>query len=149
MARAERKARKMTRSENAVAGVHRTNEFLRHQAAPMFENKGITSQQYNVLRILRGAGQAGLPTLEVGNRMVQNTPGTTRLLDRLEGARFIERRRSPTDRRLQLCFITDAGHDLLDELDPLTREHCAQIMAPLTAAEATTLMELLERIRKS
>jgi MarR family transcriptional regulator, organic hydroperoxide resistance regulator len=143
-----KKARKMSLAEDAVISVYRTNEFLRHQAAPIFETEGITAQQYNVLRILRGAGAGGLSTQELGARMVQNTPGVTRLLDRLESKRLVTRRRPDTDRRIQLCSITDVGSDLLAALDPKARRSADKAMSVLSSEEATTLMQLLERIRR-
>jgi DNA-binding MarR family transcriptional regulator len=98
----------MSLAEKAVTSVYRTNEVLRRHAAPIFESEGISAQQYNVLRVLRGAGGHGLPAQELGARMLQNTPGVTRLLDRLESKGFVTRRRPDIDRRLQLCSITTA-----------------------------------------
>jgi MarR family transcriptional regulator, organic hydroperoxide resistance regulator len=145
--RPPKKARKMSLAEEAVISVYRTNEFLRHQAAPIFETEGITAQQYNVLRILRGAGAGGLSTQELGARMVQNTPGVTRLLDRLESKHLVKRRRPDTDRRVQLCSITGVGSDLLKALDPKARQSADNAMSALSNEEAITLMRLLERIR--
>jgi DNA-binding MarR family transcriptional regulator len=147
ISRPPKKARKMSLAEDAVISVYRTNEFLRHQAAPIFEADGITAQQYNVLRILRGAGPGGLSTQELGARMVQNTPGVTRLLDRLESKHLVTRRRPDTDRRVQLCSITDVGSDLLGTLDPKARLSADKAMSVLSSEEMVTLMQLLERIR--
>jgi DNA-binding MarR family transcriptional regulator len=146
--RPPKKARKMSLAQDAVISVYRTNEFLRHQAAPIFETEVITAQQYNVLRILRGAGAGGLSTQEIGARMVQNTPGVTRLLDRLESKRLVTRRRPDTDRRVQLCSITDVGSELLEDLDPPMRQSADRAMSVLSNEEAITLMQLLERIRR-
>lgn len=144
-ARAE-KAPPMSLAEEAVISVYRTNEYLRYRAFPIFEAKGITAQQYNVLRILRGAGPNGLPTLELGTRMVHNTPGVTRLLDRLEAKGLVARQRSDSDRRLQLCYIAPAGLKLLHELDPLARESADALMFPLSPLEQRTLMRLLAKV---
>ncbi len=142
-----RKVRPMSLAEEAVISVYRANEFLRHQAAPIFEAEGITAQQYNVLRILRGAGTDGLANQELGARMVQNTPGVTRLLDRLEAKGLVTRRRPDTDRRLQLCTITQAGAALLEQLDPAARQSADQAMSVLSSDEVKMLKQLLERIR--
>ena len=73
-----------SRSQEASLGLFRTADLLRRRFHAVLEPKGITQQQYNVLRILRGAGDGGLPTLTIAERMVERTPGITRLLDRLE-----------------------------------------------------------------
>src|SRR5688500_3938837 len=73
-----------SRTQEGVIARMRTADVLLRALARVVEPHGITLQQYNVLRILRGAGAEGLPTLEVGVRMIEETPGVTRLLDRLE-----------------------------------------------------------------
>jgi DNA-binding MarR family transcriptional regulator len=111
-------------AHEAVVGLLRTADLVRRQAATLVEPHGITLQQFNVLRILRGAGGDGLPTLEVANRMVEETPGITRLLDRLEKKGLIRRQRCPRDRRQHLCWITAAGQALLQKMDaPIARTH--------------------------
>ena len=75
-----------------------------------------------MLRILRGAGDEGLPTLEVGARMMEQTPGVTRLLDRLEAKGLVRRQRCPKDRRQHLCWITAEGQRPARQLDqPMSR----------------------------
>ncbi|HMA16962.1 MAG TPA: MarR family transcriptional regulator [Thermoanaerobaculia bacterium] len=91
--------------------------MLRRVLSECTEAGGITLQQYNVLRILRGAGEEGLPTLEIAGRMIERAPGVTRLIDRLEKKGFAERRRCSPDRRQILCFITEAGLRILAKLD--------------------------------
>src|SRR5215470_7514740 len=95
----------------------RTADLVRRHATALIEPQGITLQQYNVLRILRGAGADGLPTLEVADRMIEQTPGVTRLLDRLEAKQLVRRQRCPKDRRQHLCWITPKGLALLRKLD--------------------------------
>src|SRR4029077_205344 len=70
-------------AHEAVVGLMRTADLVRRHMTALVEPHGITLQQFNVLRILRGAGDDGLPTLEVAERMVEQTPGVTRLLDRI------------------------------------------------------------------
>jgi DNA-binding MarR family transcriptional regulator len=135
----------MSLAEKAVTSVYRTNEVLRRHAAPIFESEGISAQQYNVLRVLRGAGGHGLPAQELGARMLQNTPGVTRLLDRLESKGFVTRRRPDIDRRLQLCSITTAGTELLESLDPRARKNARDFLSVLSKDEVQTLMQLLQR----
>ena len=117
--RAELKQRKPFRSpaEELSVGLLRTADVLRRVLSECTEAGGITLQQYNVLRILRGAGEEGLPTLEIAGRMIERAPGVTRLIDRLEKKGFAERRRCSPDRRQILCFITEAGLRILAKLD--------------------------------
>ena len=105
----------------------------------------LTLQQYNVLRILRGAGEAGLPTLAIGERMIERTPGITRLLDRLEKKKLVQRERSDTDRRQVVVRITRTGRELLARLDPVLDTLDDETL-PLGQAELRALLPLLERI---
>jgi DNA-binding MarR family transcriptional regulator len=82
-----------------VVTLLRRADQLRSLLVQVVEPHGITLQQYNVLRILRGAGAQGLPTLEIAARMIEHSPGITRLLDRLEAKRLVRRRHCPRDRR--------------------------------------------------
>src|SRR3954464_7323590 len=100
-----------------AVGILRTAAVLERHYNQIVTKRGITIQQYNVLRILRGAGAAGMPTLVIRDRMIHEAPGITRLVDRLEQAGLARRERQATDRRQVLCFITDAGAGLLDDLD--------------------------------
>jgi DNA-binding MarR family transcriptional regulator len=111
-------------ASDTVATLMRAADLARRQMNAVVEPHGLTLQQFNVLRILRGAGGDGLPTLEVANRMVEETPGITRLLDRLEKKGLIRRQRCPRDRRQHLCWITAAGQALLQKMDaPIARTH--------------------------
>src|SRR5262249_27588175 len=92
------------RQEGAVA-LMRTADQLRHLLDKCLEPAGITTQQYNVLRILRGARPERLPTLEIAERMIERTPGITRLLDRLEAKQLVHRERFSSDRRQVLCTV--------------------------------------------
>jgi DNA-binding MarR family transcriptional regulator len=104
-------------AHEAIVGLLRTADLIRRQAAALVEPHGITIQQFNVLRILRGAGDEGLPTLEVADRMIEQTPGVTRLLDRLEAKELVRRQRCPKDRRQHLCWITGKGLAVLEKID--------------------------------
>src|SRR6476659_6067152 len=111
-----------SREQQACVGLLRTAEAVKRSLAHVIEPHGITPQQYNVLRILRGAGPDGLPTLTIGERMIEQTPGVTRLIDRLERKRLVARSPCATDRRRVFCVITEKGLELLRELDePVNR----------------------------
>lgn len=101
----------------AVLGVVRTAARFEGEIAEALRPHGLTGTQYNVLRILRGAGPGGLCRYEVADRLVTPGPDVTRLLDRLEDAGLTSRSRDPEDRRQVRAQITDAGLALLAELD--------------------------------
>ena len=86
-------------AHEAVLALMRTADVVRRQIAAVVEPSGVTIQQYNVLRILRGGGSDGVPTLEVGARMVEQTPGITRLLDRLEAKQLVRRQAEQREHR--------------------------------------------------
>jgi DNA-binding MarR family transcriptional regulator len=126
-----------------------SNSFARFVAVfaiPVFDQQGITSQQYNVLRILRGAGLGG-PTLDIAERMIEQAPGITRLLDRLEGKKLVRRERPSDNRRQVLCFITKPGLDLLHKLDTPVRNKVNQALHQLDESEIEELIRLLELAR--
>jgi MarR family transcriptional regulator, organic hydroperoxide resistance regulator len=134
-------------AEEAALGLLRTSDVLHRSLADVAQPHGITLQQYNVLRILRGAGLEGLPTLEIGARMIEEAPGITRLVDRLERKTLVERHRCPKDARRVLCRITSAGAKLLRELDRPMRRASDAFFAPLREAEARRLIHLLDAVR--
>ena len=134
-------------AHEAVVALMRTADLVRRRLAGVVEPHGITLQQYNVLRILRGGGPEGVPTLEVANRMVEQTPGITRLLDRLEAKGLVRRQRCPKDRRQHLCWITPSGSALLERLDaPVVAAGEASLKA-LRHQERAGFIRLLDAIR--
>ena len=132
--------------ELAVSLLH-TADHVRRQVAAAIAPSGLTVQQFNVLRILRGAGDAGLPTLEVADRMVEQTPGITRLLDRLEAKDLVRRQRCPKDRRQHLCWITPRGQAMLEQLDEPSLRASEACVVHLSRGDQATLLRLLEAIR--
>src|SRR5882672_6013495 len=103
--------------QEALLSIERTAAVLLHRAAEAFKPFDITPTQYNVLRILRGAGRDGLCRNEVRERLVSPVPDVTRLIDRLEDAGLVERERDEEDRRLVTTRITKNGLGLLAQLD--------------------------------
>ena len=138
-----------SREQQAVLGLLRTADAIKRSLAHVVEPHGITPQQYNVLRILRGAGADGLPTLTIGERMVEQTPGVTRLIDRLERKGLVARTPCPKDRRRVFCQITPKGLDLLDELDEPVNRWDVQAVSILPASDVDSLIKLLDRVRGS
>src|SRR5260370_2644410 len=105
-----------SRQQDAVVSILRTANYLDRFCSPVFDQQGITSQQYNVLRILRGAGLGGLPPLDIAERMIEQAPGITRLLDRLERKNLVRRERRPQTPPSLLFFITPPHLHLLHKL---------------------------------
>ena len=135
-------------AEEAVVTLVATANRVRERLSEPIERAGITQQQYNVLRILRGAGEAGIPTLDIAARMLDRSPGVTRLLDRLESRRLVRRRRCPTDARQVLCYSTAEGLRLLAALDAPVTETAVRCLAPL-GARTEALIALLDELRAS
>jgi DNA-binding MarR family transcriptional regulator len=135
-------------SEEALVSILRTAAVLRRAIAQRVEPYGISPAQYNVLRILRGAGEKGLATLEVRERLIEEAPGITRLIDKLEEAGYVRRDRKGGDRRKVHCCITPSGLALLDAMDTLVQETTMLVSDGLPAAdEQRALIELLAKVR--
>src|SRR3954462_5079474 len=134
-------------AEEVVVSILRTAAVVQRNLAQVVEAQGITIQQYNVLRILRGAGEAGLPTLAIRDRMVEEAAGITRLLDKLESAGHVVRERSTPDRRQVLCHITPKGASLVQALDRPMDEATQRCGLNLDDAERAQLVELLGAVR--
>jgi DNA-binding MarR family transcriptional regulator len=138
-----------SREQEATLGLLRTADAVKRSLAQVIEPHGITPQQYNVLRILRGAGSDGIPTLTIAERMIEQTPGVTRLVDRLERKGLVVRTPCPKDRRRVYCRITAKGLDLLKELDDPVNRWDSQAVSVLPPSELDTLVDLLDRVRAS
>lgn len=133
--------------EEADLNIIRTANVLTDDFEKMLKPYGITGTQYNVLRILRGAGPAGLCRNEVSARMLTRMPDATRLLDRMEEAGLVVRARSEHDRRLVATQITTKGRRLVDSLDEVaTRQH-ARALGHLSDQQLKTLVKLLTLAR--
>ena len=137
-----------TSAEEALVSVLRSAAVLRHALGQQLDPFGISMAQYNVLRILRGAGADGLPTLAVRARLVEEAPGITRLIDKLESAKLVRRDRSGKDRRTVRCQITPAGHELLAQADEQVRIVQEIVANGLpTESDRIVLVDLLARLR--
>ncbi len=124
-----------------------TADRARRVSAETIEPHGITGQQYNVLRILRGAEPEGLPTLTIADRMIEQAPGMTRMIDRLEAKGLAARTRRSKDRRCVHCRITPRGLTLLAQLDKPVDESNKAVFAALGRRELAHLVRLLHRVR--
>lgn len=135
-----------SREEAAYLDLVRTTDALSRQLVPVLKERDLSSTQYNVLRILRGAPE-GLPCGEIGNRMITRDPDITRLLDRLEKRGLIARHRETTDRRTVIAGITSAGRKLLKELDKPVQEAHRRLLGHLGAKRLRALSTLLGACR--
>jgi DNA-binding MarR family transcriptional regulator len=134
-------------AEEAILNIQRTASVLAQSMGECLKPHGISETQYNALRILRGAGAAGLACQEIGDRMIRRDPDITRLLDRLEGRKLIERARSKEDRRVVVTRITAEGLKLLSSLDAEARELPKKVLGHLGEKKLRLLIGLLERAR--
>jgi DNA-binding MarR family transcriptional regulator len=133
--------------EEAYLNMQRTANALSDQIGDLLRAHQLTPPQYNVLRILRGAGEQGLTASEIGERMITRDPDVTRLVDRLEKRGLVERWRCTHDRRVVWTRVSPAGLAAIEPLDgPLHELHVAQL-AHLGADKLRTLVALLEEAR--
>ena len=136
------------REQEVALNLLRTADVLSREGHALFERYGLSAQQFNVLRILRGHRDTGLPCQRIVAEMVTQTPDITRLVDRLEAAGLVRRERTEADRRLVLVHVTAAGLTLLARLDePILALHRAQ-MEHLSADELAELNRLLVKLRQ-
>jgi DNA-binding MarR family transcriptional regulator len=134
--------------EEAFLNLFRTATLLQADFERLFKQCGISEPQYNVLRILRGAGSGGLPSTEIADRMITRVPDITRLVDRLEGAAMVERCRTPEDRRVVIVKIRPKGLEVLAGLDePIRQLHLRQL-GHLSRADLAELNRLLVKARE-
>ena len=134
--------------QEAVLNVLRTADVLLQRIAAVLKPFKLSHSQYNVLRILRGAGPEGLACREISERMISRDPDITRLLDRLEARGLLTRTRDQKDRRVIMAHITPEGLRLLEALDQPIAEVDRQPLEPLGEQRLRTLIRLLEVARE-
>lgn len=135
-----------TPAHEAVLAVLLASARLREQVEETVSEAGITSQQYNVLRILRGAQPEGLPRCDIARRTIERAPDLTRLVDRLAKEGYVERGRSEHDARLSVARITRKGLAALDKIDPRIEALHRSIAAAIGERDARTLTRICERL---
>jgi len=135
--------------EEAFVGLLRTADVLRWRLSEVLEPEGISLAQFNVLRILRGARETGLPTLEIGARLIEQSPGITRMIDRLESAGLVRRERPSKDRRQVICHIEKRGLEILARLDTRVPEASEVLFSGLSSADIDRLIVSLDAIRRA
>ncbi len=135
--------------EEAFLNVQRTANVLSQAMSELLKEHDLTATQYNVLRILRGAGVAGLTAGEIGERMITRDPDVTRLLDRLERRGLVERWRCTDDRRVVWTRITAAGSESVGTLDAPVDEMHVRLLHHMGGDRLRQLVELLELAREA
>ena len=135
------------RTWDALDALERSVQRIRTRVATQLQGSGATPQQLKVLRALREAGDAGMPTLAIARAMGDGSPGITRLVDRLERQGLVRRMRDGGDRREVRCSITDAGISALRLADDASRSTVDDAFASLTHHELGALIHLLGRLR--
>jgi DNA-binding MarR family transcriptional regulator len=129
--------------EEAFLALQRTADQLHWRVVEMLKPYDISPTQYNALRILRGAGKAGLPCSEVGERMIKRDPDITRLLDRMQRRGLVERCRLKTDRRVITARIAPGGLELLKRLDKGIEEFQGKLLGHMGERKLKELIGLL------
>jgi DNA-binding MarR family transcriptional regulator len=139
----------MTPEQEVLLTLQRTADAFERKLVEVLKPYGVSPTQYNVLRILRGAGKDGLPCGAIAERMVTRDPDITRLLDRLDKMGFITRERGQKDRRVVTTTITEAGLKLLKQLDKPLTDTGNELVKNLSKAQMQQLVELLDLARSS
>src|ERR1043165_2333706 len=146
---ATKRTRMPTRGPTAYSILLSTADKIRTRFEEICAPFDITGQQYNVLRILRGAEPDGLPTLTIAERVIEKTPGITRMIDRLEAKGLVAREIRPHDRRCVYCRITKKGLKLLVLLDRPVNDFNRKAFAALSDGEIEKLVAVLLKVRES
>jgi DNA-binding MarR family transcriptional regulator len=134
--------------QEALLNVLRTADVFMQRISAALKPYGLSHSQYNVLRILRGAGADGLACREIGDRMITRDPDITRLLDRLEARELVTRTRDQQDRRVVMARITPEGLRLLAELDGPMVEVDRRSLDHMGEPRLRSLIALLEAARE-
>jgi DNA-binding MarR family transcriptional regulator len=135
-----------TLADEAVVSLMVAAEQLDQAVAPIWERHGVTADQYNVLRILRGVHPGGHPRNEVARRMIHRAPDVTRMLDRLVRQGLVARVRNADDRRESIATVTRAGLALLDRIDPDVLAVQKALTAALNERELRQLVRLCDAL---
>ena len=134
--------------QEASLSIARTEAALREPLEELLKGAGVSLTQYNVLRILRGAGPEGLTRNEISDRLINRMPDVTRLLDRMEEAGWVSRVREMEDRRCVATHLTRSGRTLVDSLDVPVQDEHERRLGHLTRTQLRSLIELLALARE-
>jgi DNA-binding MarR family transcriptional regulator len=138
-----------SREQEAFLNLVRTADALARAEVDLLKRAGLSPNQYNALRVLRGAGPDGVTCSEVGSRLIERDPDVTRMIDKLEERGLMQRRRDARDRRVQRNVITEAGLELLASLDEPLDAMPKKQLGHLSEDQLEMLITLLEEARSA
>lgn len=138
-----------SKAQEGTIALLRTASVVSRTLSRVLEPWGLSLAQYNALRIIRGAGTGGIPTLAIRERMIEEGTTITRLLDKLEAAGLIERERSLPDRRQVICRATAEGKQWLDEIDPVIDAADEEAVAALGPRQLQQFIAMLDVVRQA
>jgi DNA-binding MarR family transcriptional regulator len=133
--------------QEAAVALLRTADLLRARVEAALAPHGISPEQYNVLRILRGADEHRLPTLEIASRTIARAPNITRLIDKLVQKKLVSRCDHDRDRRIVVVKLTPAGLELVRKVTALVDDLDTRAFNALTKSQVETLIGLLDAVR--
>jgi len=133
--------------QEAFLNLWRTYDRLRALEEALFSGFDLSAQQYNALRLLRSAHPQSMPTLALGAKLISRAPDMTRLLDKLEARRLVQRERRSENRRVVEVAITEEGLQLLRKLDEPVQECARRQLSHLGESSLRSLIDLLHRAR--
>lgn len=145
----ETRPKKSFLQQEAFIAIQRTADQLQLRITEFLKPYNLSPTQFNALRILRGAGETGLACSIVGERMINHDPDITRLMDRLEKRRLVQRSRDQKDRRVITARITTVGLDLLKTIDRPLEEFHRELMNKMDERKLKSLLLLLEETRRA
>lgn len=134
--------------QKAAINLLYTMGWMKDQMKAIFDTEEITSQQFNILRILRGSFPTPLSTLQIRERMLEKMSDTSRIVDRLIAKGLVKKLTCKTDKRLVDVIITDKGKQLLERLDKRQDEMDA-VLKNISDEEAEMLSNLLDKVRNN
>ena len=135
--------------EELWLNLSRTTAMVGHLIEQRLRAHGLSPTQYNVLRILRGAGGNGLCQYEIAERLVAQVPDVPRIVERMEKAGWVRRVRGVADRRVVMASLTEAGMALAKELDEPTVQIASEIFGEMSEYDMRNLIDLLVAARKT
>jgi DNA-binding MarR family transcriptional regulator len=133
--------------QEAYLNLVRTHALLSDEVAELFKQHHLSQPLYNVLKVVARMGRAGMPSQSIAQYMVARDPDITRLVDRLQKDRSIERERDEQDRRIVRVRVTQSGLDLIQKLDPLIWKLHQQQLGHLNQEKLELLNQLLVEAR--
>ncbi|MEZ4755360.1 MAG: MarR family transcriptional regulator [Flavobacteriales bacterium] len=142
----ELQSRFESEQQKLILNIWFTSNWLRNRQIALFKPFGLSPQQYNILRILRGARQR-MSMHQVKSRMIDRAPNATRLTDKLIAKGLVERERCEEDRRVVYVRISPKGLELLARIDDVNKQDMSELTGRIAPQEARAISDVLDRMR--